>query len=148
MRHLFLALIAAMGLTACQAASHAADRTCGGQSGTTCTDHTAFQPCEPACKPSWGEAKTNDPKYTMTCEPACARAAECFCTGPAECRCSPPCGSIYTKKKLYKQPGEEKVEKVPKYEVKMVPAEPCDCARCSGVCWWNPLSVLHYLVCH
>ncbi len=84
----------------------------------------------------------------MTCEPACARAAECFCTGPADCRCSPPCVRIYTKKKLYKQPGEEKVEKVPKYEVKMVPAAPCDCARCSGVCWWNPLSVLHYLVGH
>jgi hypothetical protein len=84
----------------------------------------------------------------MKCEPACARAAECFCTGPAECRCSPPCGSVYTKKKLYKQPGEEEVEKVPKYEVKMVPAAPCGCARCCDVCWWNPLSVLHYLVGH
>ena len=148
MRHLFLALITAMGLTACPAASHAVDRTCGDQNCTTCADHTACHSCAPACKSSWGEAKTNDPKYTLKCEPACARAAECFCTGPAECRCSPPCGSIYTKKKLYKQPGEEKVEKVPKYEVKMVPAEPCDCARCSGVCWWNPLSVLHYLVGH
>jgi hypothetical protein len=84
----------------------------------------------------------------MTCEPACARAAECFCTGPAECRCIPPSGQIYMKKKLFKQPGEEKVAKVPKYEVKMVPGEPCDCARCCDVCWWNPLSVLHYLVHH
>lgn len=76
------------------------------------------------------------------------RAAECFCTGPAECRCSPPCGNVYVKKKLYKADGEEKVEKVPTYEVKMVPAEPCTCARCAGVCWWNPLSVLHYLAGH
>jgi hypothetical protein len=148
MRHLCFALLAATGLGMHPAASHAANCVCGDESCTNCTDHAACQPCKPACKSSWGEAKTNDPKYTLTCEPACARAAECFCTGPAECRCSPPCGSIYTKKKLYKQPGEEKVEKVPKYEVKMVPAEPCDCARCSGVCWWNPLSVLSYLVGH
>ena len=148
MRHLCLALIAAMGLAACPTASRAADCTCVGQSCTNCTDHTACQPCEPACQSSWEEKKTKETKYTMTCEPACARAAECFCTGPAECRCSPPCVRIYTKKKLYKQQGEEKVEKVPKYEVKMVPAAPCDCARCSDVCWWNPLSVLHYLVGH
>jgi len=84
----------------------------------------------------------------MKCEPACARAAECFCTGPVECRCSPPCGRVYTKKKLYKQPGKETVEKVPKYEVKMVPAAPCDSNHCCDVCWWNPFSVFHYLVGH
>jgi hypothetical protein len=102
----------------------------------------------PACKSSWDEAKTKKPKYSMTSEYACARARESWCTGPAECRCSPPCGNVYVKKKLYKSDGEEKVEEVPKYEVKMVPPEPCDCARCAGVCWWNPLSVLHYLVGH
>ena len=84
----------------------------------------------------------------MKCEYACARSAECFCTGPAECRCSPPCGNVYVKKRLYKADGKEKIEKVPKYEVQMVPAAPCDCAACSGVCWWNPLSVLHFLVGH
>jgi hypothetical protein len=146
MRYPWFTFLAIVGLAACAANSNAADCACGGPTWRDCTEQAACRPCEPACKSSWGEAKTNDPKYTLTCEPACARAAECFCTGPTECRCSPPCGSIYTKKKLYKQPGEEKVAKVPKYEVKMVPAEPCDCARCSGVCWWNPLSVLHYLV--
>ena len=142
MRHLFLALIAAMSLVTKSDAIQAADCCCEKPACNPCSDGV------PTCKSSWDEKKTQKTKYTMKCEPACARAAECFCTGPAECRCSPPCGSIYTKKKLYKQPGEEQVEKVPKYEVKMVPAEPCDCARCSGVCWWNPLSVLHYLVGH
>ncbi len=146
MRYPRFTFLAIVGLAACAANSNAADCTCGSQRCTNGTDHTARQPCEPACQSSWEEKKTRETKYTLTCEPACARAAECFCTGPAECRCSPPCVRIYTKKKLYKQPGEEKVEKVPKYEVKMVPAEPCDCARCSGVCWWNPFSVFHYLV--
>ncbi len=145
MRHLCLALITAMGLVTNSDATQAAD--CCSEK-LACTDCNPCSDGVPTCKSSWDEKKTKKTKYTMTCEPACARAAECFCTGPAECRCSPPCGSIYTKKKLYKQPGEEKVEKVPKYEVNMVPAEPCDCARCSGVCWWNPLSVLHYLVGH
>ena len=148
MRHLCLTLLAICSLAACRAAPQAADCACGRQTCTNCTDDTACQPCEPACKSSWEEKKTKKTKYTMTCEPACARAAECFCTEPSECRCNPPCGRIYTKKKLYKQPGKETVEKVPKYEVKMVPGEPCDCARCRGVCWWNPLSVLHYLLDH
>ena len=104
--------------------------------------------CVPACKSSWEETKTRKPSYSLECEYACGRDAERWCTGPSECRCSPPCGSVYVKKKLYKQPGDEKTEKVPKYEVTMVPAEPCDCARCCGVCWWNPLSVLHYLIAH
>ncbi len=145
MRSLSFMLLAALGLTACLAASHAADCACGQRRCTTCTDQAACQPCVPTCKSSWDEVKTKEPKYSMKREYACARAAECFCTGPAECRCSPPCGDVFIKKKLYKADGEEKVEKVPKYEVKMVPAEPCDCAACSGVCWWNPLSVLHYL---
>jgi hypothetical protein len=148
MRYAWFTFLAIVGLAACAANSKAADCACGGPTCTNCVEQAACQPCEPACKSSWDEKKTKKTKYTMKCEPACARAAECFCTGPAECRCSPPCGRIYTKKKLYKQPGEETVEKVPKYEVKMVPAEPCDCARCCGVCWWNPLSVLHYLVGH
>lgn len=148
MRHLCLTLLATFGLAACLATAEAADCGCGRQSCTNCTDQATCQPCEPACKSSWDEKKTKKTKYTMKCEPACARARESWCTGPAECRCSPPCGRIYTKKKLYKEPGEEKVEKVPKYEVKMVPVAPCDCARCSGVCWWNPLSILHYLVHH
>jgi len=148
MRHLWFTFLAIVGLAACAANPNAADCGCGGPNCTNLTDHAACQPCEPVCKSSWEEKKTKKTKYTMTCEPACARAAECFCTGPTECRCNPPCGNLYTKKKLFKQPGEESVEKVPKYEVKMVPAGPCDCARCEGVCWWNPLSVFHYLIAH
>ena len=146
MRHLCLALITAMGLVTNSDATQAADCYCCEQ--PACTGCNPRSEGVPACNSSWKETKTKKTKYTMTCEPACARAAECFCTEPAECRCSPPCGQIYAKKKLFKQPGEETVEKVPKYEVKIVPGEPCDCARCSGVCWWNPLSVLHYLVGH
>lgn len=148
MRHMSFTLLAALGFTACLAASQAADCACGRRCCTNCTDHAVCQPCVPACKSSWDEKKSKKTEYSMQCEPACARAAECFCTGPAECRCSPPCGNIFVKKKLYKADGEEKVERVPKYEVKMVPAEPCDCAACSGICWWNPLSVLHYLFTH
>ena len=143
MRHLAFTFLVTLGLATSLAACHAADCRC---EQPACTDCNPCSASVPTCKSSWDEKKTKKTKYTMKCEPACARAAECFCTGPAECRCSPPCGNIYSKKKLYKQPGEEKVEKVPKYEVKMVPAAPCDCARCSGVCWWNPLSVFHYLV--
>ena len=148
MRQMCATLLAIAGLAACVGISSAADCACGGPNGENGTNDTACLSCEPACKPSWDEKKTTKTKYTIKCEPACARAAECFCTGPAECRCSPPCGHIYTKKKLFKQPGEETVEKVPKYEVRMVPAGPCDCVRCAGVCWWNPLAVLHYLVAH
>jgi hypothetical protein len=148
MRHPWFTFLVIAGLAACASNSNAADCKCVGPNCTNLTDHAACQPCEPACKSSWDEKKTKKTKYSMTCEPACARAAECFCTGPAQCRCNPPCGNTYTKKKLFKQPGEEKVEKVPKYEVKMVPAGPCDCARCEGVCWWNPLSVFHYLIAH
>jgi len=137
--------IALLTIAALPNASPAADCVCGNQSCTDCN------PCSdgvPTCKSSWEEKKTKKTKYSMKCEPACARAYECWCTGPAECRGSPPCGRIYTKKRLYKQPGEEKVEKVPKYEVQSVPAEPCDCARCSPLCWWNPLSLLHFCLGH
>jgi hypothetical protein len=104
--------------------------------------------CEPACRATWDEKKTKKPAYSLECEYACGRAHDRWCTGPVECRCSPPDGKVYVKKRLYKSDGKARVEKVPKYEVKMVPAEPCDCARCCGVCWWNPLSVLHYLLAH
>ena len=145
MRHPSMMLLATLGLAACLAAADAADCCC---EKPACTDCNPCPEGVPTCKSSWDDKKTKKTKYTMKCEPACARAAECFCTGPAECRCSPPCGRVYTKKKLYKQPGKETVEKVPKYEVKMVPAAPCDSNHCCDVCWWNPLSVFHHLVGH
>ena len=148
MRHLCLALLAVFGLGMWLASSHAADCDCGRNSCTHCTDAEACQPCVPVCKSSWDEKKTKNPKYEMKCEYDCDRAHECWCTGPAECRCSPPRGNVFVKKRLYKSDGEEKVEKVPKYEVQSVPAEPCDCARCSPLCWWNPLSLLHFCLGH
>ena len=97
----------------------------------------------PACQSSWTEKKTKKPKYSMKCDYACERAHECWCTGPEACRCSPPCGKVFVKKKLFKE-ETEKVEKVPKYEVKMVPAAPCnqpDCKECHRLCWWDPLGL-------
>jgi len=145
MRHLCLVLLAAAGLGSCLTASRAADSCCDRPS---CTDCDSGCDGVPTCKSSWEEKKTKKTKYTMKCEYACDRARESWCTDPAECRCSPPCGNVYVKKRLYKSEGEEKVEKVPKYEVKMAAAEPCDCPRCCGVCWWSPLSVLHHLLGH
>ena len=118
---------------------------CCGRAG--CTDQSPCEPDVSTCKSTWDKKETRQATYTMKCEPMCERAAECFCTGPVECRCDPPGGSVFTKKKMYKQDAE-KVEKVQKYAVQMVPATPCDCSRCAGVCWWNPFSVLGYLISH
>jgi hypothetical protein len=118
----------------------AADCGCG---HVSCTGSGDCPACVPACKATWDEAKTKKPKYSMKCEYACVRGRDSWHAPPPECRSSPPCGDIIVKKRFYKTDGPEKVERVPKYEVEMVPAEPCHCAACSGVsplCWWNPLS--------
>jgi len=122
----------------------AAECACG-RAGCT---GPAAPACEPACKSSWEEKKTKKPQYSMKCEYACARAAEPWHTGDTECRSCPPCGDVYVKKKIYKT-EKEKVERVPKYEVRMVPVEPpCPgCPHCS-VCWWNPFSVFLHLLGH
>jgi hypothetical protein len=117
----------------------------GGGRRCSCTDPAA---CGPACKATWDEVTTTQPAYSMKCEYACARGSDCWCAGKPECRCTPPCGKVIVKKRLYKGEGEEKVERVPKYEVVSAPMESCDCARCQGVCFWNPLAVLHYLLHH
>jgi hypothetical protein len=50
---------------------------------------------------------------------------------------------VYVKKRLYKA-EEDKVERVPKYEVETVPAGPCGCAACVGGTQrgWDPLGLL------
>ena len=105
--------------------------------------------CTPACRATWQEKKKpSPPKYTMKCEHACARGRDSWLAPPPECRCSPPCGSVYVKKRLYKTAGPEKVERVPKYEVTMVPAPSCGCPRCrgeAGLCWWDPLGLFGWL---
>jgi hypothetical protein len=140
-RHVLPALCAALACCLAAAAAIAADCTCD---HATCTDPGRCQTCVPACKATWDEVKTKKPCYSMKCEWACTRGYDCWCAAPAECRCSPPCGRVIVKKRIYKEEGEETVEKVPKYEVAMVPDAPCDCPRCTaGCCWWNPLALLH-----
>lgn len=130
-----MGLALAMGLEYGRAGDH-------GCCGPSCTDTGVRHRCMPACVATWEEQKSKDTDYTMKCEYACARARESWHAPEPECRCSPPCGTIYVKKRLYKEPGEEKVERVPKYDVCMI-AEPC--SRCGGhdeICWWNPLRLL------
>jgi hypothetical protein len=125
---------------------HAPVRSSEHGDGRNCTDPAACPSCVPACQATWDQVKTRKPAYSIGCEHACARDYDCWCAEGPECRCSPPCGRVIVKKRLYKAEGDEKVEKVPKYDVKIKAAEPCDCARCQGVCFWNPLAVLHYLL--
>jgi hypothetical protein len=129
-------------LMGCLTVARAADPADG---ACSCTHAGGCRHCVPACSATWDEVKTKKPKYTMKCEYACARGRDSWHAPDPECRCSPPCGNVYVKKRFYKADGEEKVERVPKYDVKMVPAEPCDCATCRDggrVCWWNPISLL------
>lgn len=124
------------------ATAAAADGRCGHSS---CTGTGGCAQCVPACKGTWDEAKTKKPKYSIKCDYACVRGFDPWHAPPPECRCGPPCGDVIVKKKLYKADGEEKADRVPKYEVAMVPAKPCECATCRGhgdSCWWHPLRLL------
>jgi len=128
---------------ACLALPAAAACPCGRDG---CTGD-AGPACVPECRSEWEEKKTKKAVYSMKCEYACARAAEPWHTGSAGCRCRPPCGTVRVKKRLSKAETET-VERVPKYTVKMVPAEPCAGDDACRICWWNPLSVLHHLLAH
>jgi len=55
-------------------------------------------------------------------------------------------GDAFIKKRLSRAVGEEQVVRVPKYTVTILPEESCDCGHGSGVCWWNPLAILHALI--
>lgn len=112
--------------------------------GVSCTGDGCA--CEPRCRAMWGEAKTKKTVLSMGCEYACARARDPWHAPEPDCRCHPPRGAMYVKKRLYKTEGEETVERVPKYEVEMVAAEPCTCGACRGVgcTWWNPFHLLAF----
>ena len=102
----------------------------------SCTSPGGCPQCVPACKATWGEHKTpGKPEYSLKCEYACARGRDSWHAPDPECRCSPPCGQVYVKKRIYKEAGAEKVERVPKYEVVSVPAA-CDHGHAS---WWGRL---------
>ena len=137
---LLIALAAGPGMTS------AASCDCG---HVSCTGAGGCPECVPACKATWDEKTTNKPKYSITCEHACTRGFDSWHAPPPECRCSPPCGDVIVKKRLYKADGEEKVERVPKYDVQMVPAERCGCAACrrhDTADRWNPLHTLAWLL--
>lgn len=145
MRRILAAGLAGLGFATCLAAGLAADT--GGCTG--CTGVACNGACVPACRGTWEEKKSSKPKYSMKCEFACDRGRDAWHAPPPECRCQPPCGRVYVKKRLFRTDGPEKVERVPKYEVEMVPAtdcEPCGhhgCGGHDGLCWWNPLALLH-----
>ena len=146
MRGILIAGLAGLALASCLVAARSADLAEAYSGCTSCTGPGPCAACVPACKATWEEKKASKPAYSMKCEYACDRARDSWHAPPPECRCSPPCGNVYVKKRLFKVDGEPKVEKVPKYEVQMVPGEPCDCAACRGagpLCWINPLNLLH-----
>lgn len=114
----------------------------------SCTDGGCCQERVPACKATWDEIKTKQPRYSMRCDHACTRSFDPWHAPRPECRCCPPCGNVIVKKRLYKTDGPEEVERAPKYEVAMVPAGPCDCAACRGrdPDWWHPLQTLAWML--
>lgn len=141
MRHTSTPAILIAAATAGLAVACLVPRAVAGCAGCT----GGCQECVPACSGTWDEKKTSKPVYSMKCEYACVRGRDPWHAPPPECRCHPPCGDVIVKKKFYKTDGSPTVERVPKYEVKMVPAEPCDCAAhrdAPGPCWWNPLALL------
>lgn len=117
----------------------------GHRGGCSCCDAGGCQTCVPACAGTWEEKRSSKPTYSMTREYACGRGADSWHAPPPESRCCPPCGEVFIKKRAYKTPGDEKVERVPKYEVQMVAADSCDRGRCRSdepLCWWDPLNLL------
>ena len=133
-------MIAALG--AGLALPAAADR---GRTGCTSGCTGGCTKCVPACSGSWDENKSSKPVYTMTCDYAGTRGRDPWHAPSPECRCQPPCGEVIVKKRFYKTDGPATIERVPKYEVRMVADEPCDCRSCQGgggVCWWNPFEFL------
>lgn len=138
MRWIQAATLTGILSAACIAVAGAAD----GGGHVSCTGSDDCLACMPACQATWGEAKSRKPKYSMKCEYGCVRGRDSWHAPPPECRSRPPCGDIIVKKRLYKTDGPEKVERVPKYEVETLAAEPCRCISCIGhppVCWWNPV---------
>ena len=95
------------------------------------------------CKPKWEDKKTKKPKYTQKCAEECGRGFDAWCDHGCCAEDTPPCGSIFTRKKLYKK-DEDKVERVLKYDVVQASAEPCrlpPCNDCSPA-WYDPFGLL------
>jgi hypothetical protein len=145
MRRPIMILLASLAVGLLSRAIPASEPDCGHSTACVSCTGDSCRACVPACRGTWDEKKTKKTNYSMKCEYACVRGFDAWHAPPPECRCNPPCGDAIVKKKLYKADNAEKVERVPKYEVQMVPAEPCGCAACRrdrhgpG---WDPLSWL------
>ncbi|MFM8494536.1 MAG: hypothetical protein ACKOEM_03285 [Planctomycetia bacterium] len=142
-----LTVILLVGLTAglTSLKTRASDPACGNAAGCVSCTGDGCRACVPGCKATWDEKKTKKTNYSMKCEHACVRGFDSWHAPPPECRCKPPCGDVIVKKKLYKADGKEKVERVPKYEVQMMRAEPCGCVACRhkhSASGWSPLGWL------
>jgi len=135
-------LIVGLALVAIPPAVRAATCGCG---HVSCTGSGDCPECVPACTATWEEKKSTKPKYSIRCEYACTRGFDSWHAPDPECRCRPPCGDVLVKKRLYKADGPETVERVPKYDVHMVPAAPCGCDACrerDEPRWWHPVRML------
>jgi len=105
--------------------------------------------CVPASVGTWENKTSAKPAYSMSCEYAAARGRDSWHAPDPECRCHPPCGRVIVKKRCFKTDGPEKIERAPKYEVRMVPVEPVSrcpherCADADRLGWWNPVAWLH-----
>lgn len=112
---------------------------------SSCSDGTCA--CVPRCRGTWHDEKTRKPDYDIRCDYACARGRDPWHAPDPDCRCHPPCGRVYVKKRLYKTEGREVVDRVPRYEVQMVPATPCDGAGCRTArqALWDPFGILRLL---
>ena len=130
MRRLTVFLLAGLTAGLSGFTTLASDPDCGHAAGCVSCTGDSCRGCVPGCKATWDEATTKKPQYSLKCEYACVRGRDSWHAPPPECRCRPPCGDVIVKKRLYKADGPEKKERVPKYEVQMVPAEPCGCAAC------------------
>ena len=136
MRSIAMAGMVGLGLAALATALRAGE-------GGSCTGCTGGG-CVPRCSASWKEEKTKKPEYAIRCEYACARGRDSWHARDPECRCRPPCGQVYVKKRLYKSEGTEHVERVPAYDVVIVPTPPSACASCAGgrKPGWDPLGLM------
>jgi len=107
-----------------------APASCGRAGCTSCSRQV------PVCTPKWKDKTTKRPLFSMACEPECVRPWEPYCQGPCCEEKTTPCGTLKTRKRLYKEVEEHK-ERVLTYEVDWKPAPPCcppppacDCLGC------------------
>lgn len=98
--------------------------------------------CSLRCRGTWHDERAKATDYELRHEPACARRYDPWLAPVPECRPHPACGRMYVKKRLYTSEREGRLERQPRYEVEVTPAEPCGCAACRGGGRWDPFGFL------